>query len=169
MANPLRRRRNVQKLRCLDVFVSNFNWVIAVHRGTVLHRRNFMDTLTKQWLERSDYDLETAVSMLESGRYLYVAFMCQQTIEKVLKAYLTSQGKTPPFVHNLPRLAEEASLLASMSEDFQQLLANLNPYYIKARYGEYKDSLSEVCKKEQAEQYLSQTREISQWLKQKIK
>lgn len=128
-----------------------------------------MDSLTQQWLERADYDLETAVSMLKSGRYLYVAFMCQQTMEKLLKAYMTSQGKMPPFVHNLPRLAEEASLLEGMSEDFQQLLADLNPYYIKARYGEYKDSLAKVCKAEQAKNFMSRTKEFFQWLRQKIR
>lgn len=38
------------------------------------------------WLDIADYDLETAKSMLTSGRYLYVVFMCQQAIEKLLKA-----------------------------------------------------------------------------------
>ena len=34
------------------------------------------------WVEMSDYDLETAKAMQETGRYLYVGFMCHQTIEK---------------------------------------------------------------------------------------
>ncbi len=29
------------------------------------------------WLDLARYDLETASAMLESGRYLYVAFTCQ--------------------------------------------------------------------------------------------
>ena len=36
----------------------------------------------KYWHEVAAYDLETAKAMFESGRYLYVAFMCQQAIEK---------------------------------------------------------------------------------------
>lgn len=38
------------------------------------------------WGEMSDYDFDTAGPMLETKRYLYVGFMCHQTIEKVLKA-----------------------------------------------------------------------------------
>lgn len=38
----------------------------------------------KYWLELADYDYETALAMLESKRYLYVGFMCHQTIEKSL-------------------------------------------------------------------------------------
>jgi len=30
------------------------------------------------WEDIADYDLETADSMLKTGRYLYVVFMCQQ-------------------------------------------------------------------------------------------
>lgn len=34
------------------------------------------------WLDIAKYDLETAEAMFDSGRYLYVVFMCQQSIEK---------------------------------------------------------------------------------------
>ena len=37
------------------------------------------------WIELSDYDYETAEAMLNSSRFLYVGFMCHQTIEKVLE------------------------------------------------------------------------------------
>ena len=128
-----------------------------------------MGSVIRQWLERADYDLETARSLLKSHRYLYVAFMCQQCIEKTLKAFISSKGVTPPFVHNLPRLAEEASLLPELSEEDRQLLADLNPYYIKARYGEYKDALSKVCTADRAAYFLKKTEEWIQWLKQKIR
>lgn len=45
-----------------------------------------METKIKYWIELSDYDLETAEAMLLSKRYLYVGFMCHQTIEKAFKA-----------------------------------------------------------------------------------
>jgi len=38
------------------------------------------------WVELSDYDIETAVAMLKSKRYLYVGFMSHQAVEKILKA-----------------------------------------------------------------------------------
>lgn len=45
------------------------------------------DSKVNHWISLSDYDLETAKAMLDSGRFLYIGFMCHQTIEKILKAY----------------------------------------------------------------------------------
>jgi HEPN domain-containing protein len=50
---------------------------------------------TEYWLEIADYDLETAKAMLDTGRYLYVGFMCHQVIEKALKAVIASTGGEP--------------------------------------------------------------------------
>ncbi len=128
-----------------------------------------MDITVQKWLERVAYDLATAHSLHKNGHYLYVAFLCQQAVEKALKAYLCHQQIPPPFVHNLLRLAETASLLPQLSAVFQTLLANLNPFYIKARYGEYKDSLAKVCTKEKASHFLQHTEEFVTWLKAEIK
>ena len=52
-----------------------------------------MDIITKKWIERANYDLITAQAMLETKRYLYVAFMCQQSLEKVLKAIIIEKSE----------------------------------------------------------------------------
>jgi hypothetical protein len=39
----------------------------------------------KYWIDLSDYDLETAVAMLSTERFLYVGFMCHQATRKYLK------------------------------------------------------------------------------------
>ena len=63
----------------------------------------------KSWVDASQYDLETAKSLLKSRRYLYVLFMCQQAVEKILKACATVKiGKFPPRIHNLARPGELA-------------------------------------------------------------
>ena len=41
----------------------------------------------RYWLDIADYDLGTAEDLFKSKRWLYVAFMCHQVIEKTLKAY----------------------------------------------------------------------------------
>lgn len=128
-----------------------------------------MDSITRQWIERAEYDLKSIPSVLAGRRYLYVAFMCQQTLEKMLKALISSQGEAPPFVHNLVRLAQEAKCYETMSEKQRTLLADLNPYYIKARYGEYKQALSKVCNARKARYFFEQTEELVKWLKQESK
>ena len=42
-----------------------------------------MDKVVAHWVERAEYDLETAKAMLDTARYLYVAYMCQQAVEKL--------------------------------------------------------------------------------------
>ena len=44
-----------------------------------------MDRIVEHWVERAEYDLGTAKAMLETARYLYVAYMSQQAVEKLLK------------------------------------------------------------------------------------
>ena len=70
------------------------------------------------WLDLADYDIETANVMLDGRRYLYVGFMCQQVIEKSLKAAICSiSDEFPPYTHNLLNLAEKAGLLEKFSDD----------------------------------------------------
>lgn len=46
-----------------------------------------MEDRVKYWSDLSDYDFDTAKAMFTTGRWLYVGFMCHQTIEKIFKAY----------------------------------------------------------------------------------
>ena len=128
-----------------------------------------MDKIIKHWVERSKYDLDTAKVMLDTGRYLYVAYMCQQTIEKILKAIIAHHGRENFPIHNLNRLAELASIKTELNSEQFIFLAELTPYHIEARYGDYKESLSEIISEEKARQVYEKTQEIHAWLYQKIK
>lgn len=49
------------------------------------------------WEDIAEYDLGTAEAMLLSGRYLYVVFMCQQAVEKLVKGlFVLHKGEEPP-------------------------------------------------------------------------
>ena len=51
------------------------------------------------WIDLADYDIETAETLYNGGRWLYVAFMCHQAIEKTLKAYWCDTLHTDPSVY----------------------------------------------------------------------
>ena len=106
--------------------------------------------------------------MLDTGRYLYVAYMCQQTIEKILKALIAHQNKENYPIHNLNRLAEIAEIRNELTPEHFNFLAELTPYHIEARYGDYKESLSEIINQRKANQVYKKTREIFKWLYQKL-
>jgi len=59
------------------------------------------------WLDIAQYDLETANSMLSSGRWLYVVFMCQQATEKLAKGlYTLYVDDNIPRIHNIKTIVE---------------------------------------------------------------
>ena len=128
-----------------------------------------MDKIVAHWVERSQYDLDTAKVMLDTGRYLYVAYMCQQTVEKMLKALIAQQDKENFPIHNLNRLAEIAEISNELTPEQFNFIAELTPYHIEARYGDYKESLSEIISEKKAQQVYKKTREIYKWIYQKIK
>ena len=67
-----------------------------------------MNDRVKYWLDSADYDMDTAHGMLKIRKYLYVGFMCHQTIEKALKSIIAcdcDDGEIPPKIHNLLKLA----------------------------------------------------------------
>ena len=128
-----------------------------------------MDKYVSHWLERSKYDLETAKAMLDTRRYLYVAYMCQQAVEKLLKAIIAQHGKENLPIHNLNRLAELAELSGELEEEQIDLLAELTAYNIVARYGDYKESLSEIVDIQKAKFLFDKTQELFQWLCKRIR
>jgi len=128
-----------------------------------------VDKITLYWIEHSQYDMETAEAMLKAGRYLYVTFMCQQAIEKLLKAIITTiSDETPPRIHDLPRLAKLARVANLMSADHLEFCAKLSPFCIQSRYAEEREKLMSFCSRELAEEYLKQTRRLYRWLRQRI-
>ena len=127
-----------------------------------------MDKIVARWIERAQYDLETAKVMLDTARYLYVAYMCQQAVEKLLKAIIAQQGKENLPIHNLNRLAEVAVIRNDLNAEQFNFLAELTPYCIEARYGDYKESLAEIINAEKAREVYEKTEEIFKWLYRKI-
>ena len=129
-----------------------------------------MDENIKHSINLSDYDLKTATAMLNSKRYLYVGFMCHQTIEKILKAYYTSKIKgNPPYVHNLQKLADLCNLYHQLTDEQKNIIATLQPLNIEARYPKYKDAIFKSLKKRKCEALLNNTKIFQQWVKKKLK
>lgn len=127
-------------------------------------------TRVDYWLELAAYDLDTAQAMLAAGRYLYVGFTCHLTIEKTLKAaFVTCRNEVPPFRHNLLYLAEQAGLASELTTAQKDLLDALQPLNIEARYPSYRERIARTLTRERCEALLSQTRELHQWLTQRLR
>jgi HEPN domain-containing protein len=124
----------------------------------------------KNWISLSDYDIKTAKAMLDSGRYLYVTFTCQQAVEKILKAiFVQNEGKTPPYIHNLTTLSSLLFSEDELTKDQEEFIAVLNAFYLKTRYSEQILTLSQDIDRLKAETIFQKTNELLSWLKSRLK
>ena len=121
------------------------------------------------WLDIADYDLETAEAMYKTKRWLYVAFMCHQVIEKSIKAYWSTQHDEPAtYIHNHMRLAEGCGLYEQMSEEQKSFLELITNYNIAARYPEDKDELARTLSPQVCRNIIDNTKQLQQWIKDKL-
>lgn len=120
------------------------------------------------WFDLAEYDLITAKAMLDTKRFLYVGFMCHQSIEKVLKGYCVLKGIARiPHTHNLLLLAEKSTIIESMSEVQLDFIDFLQPLNIEARYPEVKKKLLDVLTEEKCNEIYSLTKELLKWIKER--
>lgn len=123
----------------------------------------------RYWLDLADYDLDTAQAMLETRRYLYVGFMCHQTIEKALKGYHASNSEDEaPYTHSLRRLAELSGLRDALSEQQMTLVFRLEPLNISARYPADREKLLADLTQAKCAAFVAETKEFLLWIKQKL-
>ena len=121
------------------------------------------------WLDIADYDIDTAEAMYTTERWLYVAFMCHQAIEKTLKAYwCATQPNDPPYTHNHMRLADGCGLYELMTEEQRNFLDTITSYNIEAHYPEDKQALYQRLTRQFCRQMIDETKQLQQWIKDKL-
>jgi HEPN domain-containing protein len=131
------------------------------------------------WEDIARYDLDTARAMLGAGRYLYVVFMCQQAIEKLVKGlFVLYKKEEPPRTHNIVLVIKkifndqllEIKMIADNKsyqvklEEYSPFFARLLAYYISERYPSYKEKLSVSIDRIEATEVLGKTEEAFIWL-----
>ncbi|MBR2770938.1 MAG: HEPN domain-containing protein [Prevotella sp.] len=117
------------------------------------------------WLDIANEDLEVAEDLFKAKRWLYVAFMCHQVIEKTLKAYWNAvREDDPPYVHNHRRLAEGSGLYDKMSDVQRRFLGQISNMNIEARYPEYKTGIARSLNEEKSREIIDETKQMQLWI-----
>lgn len=130
---------------------------------------NLMEAKIKYWIELSEYDLETAESMYLTKRYLYVGFMCHQTIEKAFKAYYTKlKSETAPYSHSLSYLAKNGGFYETFSDFQKDFIDQIEPLNIEARYPSHKERLLISLTDAKCLEILQETKNLVTWIKEKL-
>ena len=121
------------------------------------------------WLNIAENDYSVAEDLMKTHRWLYVSFMCHQTLEKTIKAYYTQHmPDDPPYIHNLTRLAEKSGLAELMTEEQCAFLDIMTPMNIEARYPDYKMRISASLNERVCQNIMEQTKRMSLWIKSKL-
>ena len=118
----------------------------------------------EEWFFQSDYDLETASSMLQSGRNVYCIFMCHLSLEKALKGlFIKRLNQFPPKIHDLIYFVEKLELIPE--ETHKNFLIWLNRKAITTRYPEDLRNMIKQFPSEYTFNIYLQTKTILQWIK----
>lgn len=122
------------------------------------------------WLNIAEDDLKAAEWSYKGDQFLWTVFMCQQCIEKALKAiYIYKTEEIPPKKHDLIYLSEITQVLNNFDDDTKQFLRYLNVYYIETRYDEKREELKAKCNAQTTLEMLNKTKEVFEWLKNQLK
>jgi len=129
--------------------------------------QNFQKTI-KYWLEGSSKDFKASQVLFEKKLYSQSLFFCHLSLEKILKAlFMKKMNKTPPFTHDLQRLAELAGL--DLNKERQEVLKKIFTFNISGRYAEEKREFYEKYNnKKVATKYLEITKDMLSWLKKEF-
>jgi len=126
------------------------------------------DKMTKFWLDSSEEDFETMITLFENKRYSWSLFIGHLMIEKLLKSlYVKLKNDYPPYIHNLLRLAEKCNL--ELNEEQRFILTTVTAFNINARYDDYKLSFQKICTPEFTTIWIEQLKDQRLWIKALIR
>jgi HEPN domain-containing protein len=86
-----------------------------------------------RWLVQAEEEFKDASGLMKAGRFYLSLFLCQQSAEKALKAFIYLKEEEPIFSHSVSVLLKIA---ISLDSDFKSLMGakRLDDYYIPTRY-----------------------------------
>ncbi|MBS3118578.1 HEPN domain-containing protein [Candidatus Woesearchaeota archaeon] len=121
----------------------------------------------ENWLEQAEADFDGAEYNFEGGKYYIAAFLCQQAVEKALKAlFLYEKKGEVPQSHSLIYLATNTSA----PEKFFSFLKELTPKFVDTRYPDASVDLPKrIYDKENTTGLLKKSKEVLIWISKKLK
>lgn len=132
----------------------------------------------KYWEMLSDYDIGTALDLIRAKRWMYVAFLCEQSIERLLKGmYVFYFGREAPKSHNIGFLmtrifkselflsrVEPKSFEAKLMK-YENFFDDIVFYYISDYPFSYQKIMDRFVSEKKAMEIYKGTLEVLSWLR----
>lgn len=119
-------------------------------------------TIVNYWFDSAQQNRQDAISMYDSKHYDWSLFVWHLTLEKLLKGILASKDLEQPKIHNLPKLADMASIQLTLER--RQDLQEITTFNLEARYADYKYQFHKRVNQKYAKIWVTKCEEIYQWL-----
>jgi len=125
------------------------------------------EDILQYWIKSSDNDFRAMIHLFDKGDYSWSLFIGHLVLEKLLKAwYVQKVDITPPFIHDLARLAEKAGIL--LTEEQKDILDTISTFNLQTRYDDYKMSFQRKCSRAFTEKWIDEIKEFREWIKNKL-
>lgn len=120
----------------------------------------------ENWWMQAKKDLEAAEKNLKIGEYYLVAFLCQQAVEKALKAlYIQKKRQSPGQTHSLTKLARDCGV----QKKYTTFLRHLTSEYFLSRYPDATEDVPYMMyEEEDVKNYINQSKEVLDWVASRI-
>lgn len=126
--------------------------------------------LMNYWIETSNEDYETMLSMKKEKRNTWCLFIGHLVIEKLLKALYAKNNKGAPYApktHDLLYLAEKMNL--DVTEKQANDLVEITKFNLNTRYDDYKRDFYNKCTDEYTEEQINKIEGVKEWLETMLK
>ncbi|MDO4582336.1 MAG: HEPN domain-containing protein [Bacillota bacterium] len=130
------------------------------------------------WQMLSDYDLDTVKVLIDGERWIYVAYLCQQAVERQLKGmYVYYTNKEAPKTHNISFLFKKIIATPAFIDEvdharFDPSVNDCEDYLIDAMYYfisdypfSYKNVMARFVEKDVAMELYRRTMDTINWLR----
>src|SRR3989304_9307956 len=87
-----------------------------------------------RWIAQARHDMSDAEFNAGAGRHALACFLCHQSAEKAVVAYLISKGAERVWGHALADLCEDAMGLDTSFDLIKTLAVLLDKFYLDTRY-----------------------------------
>ncbi|OFV68420.1 MAG: DNA-binding protein [Candidatus Syntrophoarchaeum caldarius] len=120
----------------------------------------------KEWWKQALKDLDSAEKNLNIGEYYLTAFLCQQSVEKSLKAlYIHKLKESPGPTHSLIFLGKEVGI----PEEYHSTLRRLSPDFVITRYPDAAHTVPyELYDEEIAKERLERSMKVIEWIRKEL-
>lgn len=123
-----------------------------------------VDKIVSHWIETSDEDFNTMLSLYHSKSYGWSLFLGHISTEKLIKAlYVKRLERHAPHTHNLFRLCELMRL--NITDDYADWLDEITSFNLNARYDDYKKEFYRLCTPEFTKDWIEKIKVIRTWIK----